>query len=93
MTTIYAEGLQLVQHLKAPHSPNGNPQRLYLVTTFAERVYNGMRRDTVTMAYNEGFSGDQAIPPIPPGGMRRELPSCNITRSEYHRLLKQYPPA
>ena len=71
--------MRLIQHVKSAHDINGNPRRLYLVTT-PWGVIN---------AYDEGYQGEKCIPyseiPI------FRLPSINVSPSEWKRLLKQYP--
>ena len=66
---------KLVQHLRAKHTPSGNPQRLFL-------IYNpedGYIVDIIDEGYNgkpEGFS--EMI----------ELPTIDISKSDYHAFKR-----
>ena len=77
----YKAGITVMQHLRAENDTNGNPRRLYIFYNWDE-----VARDHVaaTIAvYEEGYHG---MPKI--GRYMVELPSVNITNSEYRETKK-----
>ena len=73
-----------IQHICGPHDRNGNPRRLFLVTT---------QEPARILAFDEGYAGSRAIPdvlshtaPTP----AHWLPSINVSATEYRRILKMY---
>ena len=76
--------MSTVVHVKAPNTPSGNPQRLYLV----------LDGPTVLGAVDEGYVGDRALAEYVGGaGLMRSI-SCtvNVTATEYKRFLKDHGP-
>ena len=69
--------MKAYQHLRAPNSPSGNPQRLYA-------LYEGQQYARLVALWDEGYSDR-------PPELRNvcELPSVDISRGDYHRRLKQ----
>lgn len=76
--------MNTIQHICAPHDKNGNPRRLFLVTTHnLDRI----------LAFDEGYAGSRAIPAVLSQGVPTPahwLPSINVSATEYRRLLKLY---
>ena len=68
--------MKAYQHLRAPNSPSGNPQRLYA-------LYEGDRYARLVALYDEGYSDR-------PRELRDvcELPSVDISRADYHHRCK-----
>lgn len=64
------------QHLRAPNSPSGNPQRLYMVYDAAGEVVR---------VIDEGYRGL-------PRELRdvRQLMTIEIPRAEYHSIRRNY---
>ncbi|MCK9540227.1 hypothetical protein [Dokdonella sp.] len=73
-----------VQHIKAPNDRSGNPRRLYLVTRTgpATHVY----------AVDEGYdNGGGLMRKLRAAGLRVfELPSIEVSPTQYKRLLQEY---
>lgn len=69
----------LVQHLRAPNDPNGNPQRLWVV--YRPDTQWGYS-DTIEV-HDEGYSDK-------PEHLREyiSLPDIDISRADYHRRLR-----
>jgi hypothetical protein len=64
----------MFQHLRAENSPSGNPQRCYVLMAKDGRIVD---------VIDEGYQGL-------PRELRDilELPSVNISRSEYHNYIR-----
>ncbi len=67
-------------YLRAKNDPNGNPQRGWLV----------MGDEGITF-YKEGHKGIHAVPKRYHNAAM-DAPWIETTRSEYHRLVREYPP-
>jgi len=67
------------QHLRAPNSPMGNPQRLYVVYARDGRVLE---------VIDEGYRGLPAT--LRHGSSVVELSSIEIPRGEYHAWRRGY---
>ena len=65
------------QHFRAKNDPNGNPQRLVVVYDM-----DGQIRRVI----NEGYSG---IPWALLKGIK-QIPSVNISKSDYHAMLREF---
>lgn len=64
------------QHLRAPNSPNGNPQRLFV-------VYDD--GGSVLAVIDEGYKGlPVALRGVP------QLPTVEIARAAYHEWKREY---
>ena len=79
-----------VQHIKAPNSRNGNPQRLYLIHDLLSHQ---------SVAVDEGFGGEQSMRAYLKArgvnsmdGMDRVvmLPIIQVSQAEYKRLRRAY---
>ena len=70
-------GAMCWQHQKAQNDPNGNPQRLIVVFGLDGNVLR---------VINEGYSG---IPWKLLDGIV-EIPSVNISKSDYHAMLRRF---
>jgi len=72
-----------VQHVTAPNDRNGNPRRLYLVTSASAES---------TVAIDEGYGGRQlALAHIRAPARVIDLPTVNVGAAEYRRLLRVLP--
>lgn len=76
--------MSTVVHVKAPNTPSGNPQRLYLV----------LDGPSVLGAVDEGYVGDHALEEYVGGRdlMRKISCTLNVAVAEYKRYLKDYGP-
>lgn len=87
-----------VQHIKAPNDRNGNPRRLYLVTrtgpgTTARMSPASPARPAIHVyAVDEGHSnGGDLMRKLRAAGLRVfELPSVEVSPTQYKRLLREY---
>lgn len=67
----------MYQHLRAPNSPSGNPQRLY-ITFDAECC--------ILDVIDEGYRGLPAFLRYP----MRQLPTIEISRADYHDWKRRH---
>jgi hypothetical protein len=65
---------KMFQHLRAENSPNGNPQRVFVMISDDGRILN---------VVDEGYQG---LPKACRGLV--ELPSINISKADYHDYIR-----
>ena len=75
------------QHQKAQNDPNGNPQRVFVIYEESGHVWRGIAHLSAIARIDEGYAG---TPYEALAGMT-EIPAVNISKSDYHRAIKNLP--